>query len=53
MAGSAGAGAAAFRLDARHRIADGVLHDGRAVFGFHVEACAIEGEKGKLGHYSP
>src|SRR4051794_37138320 len=50
VAGGAGAGSAAFRLDARHGTADGVLHHRRAVFGLDVEAGAVIGDVSKFGH---
>ena len=50
MAGCAGAGAAAFSLDAGDRVLERRLHDGGAVFGLHGAGLAGGVDKGDLGH---
>jgi hypothetical protein len=50
MTGSASAGAAAFRFDAGHRVADGIFHDGRTLIDIKIEACAVEGDNSQFGH---
>jgi hypothetical protein len=50
VAGGAGAGPAAFRLDARNAALDCILHHRGAVFGIHDAAFAAMVDKGDLGH---
>src|SRR6185312_12680827 len=50
MAGSAGAGPAAFGLDARNAVADGVFHHRRTVLGVDLKRRAVECDVGDLGH---
>ncbi|CCE07845.1 hypothetical protein BRAS3843_2460031 [Bradyrhizobium sp. STM 3843] len=50
MAGGAGAGAAAFGLDAGDGVADGRFHHGCAVLDLHGSGFAVMVDKGNLGH---
>src|SRR6202040_4186324 len=50
MASGAGAGTAAFGLDAGNAVANGVLHHGRAVFGLDFVVLAAGIDVGDLGH---
>ena len=50
VAGGAGAGAAAFRLDAGDRVLDRGLHDGRAELALDGASFAVEIDVGDFGH---